>query len=222
MWLSLLHTWFETFYGWKICFYVKNPIYAKFYPRFMILMASSHIYMFCFLKLVHVPHIYIYILLAYTKIRWISNFLVVSKIFGTAKLVFTEHVWPMDRTYLTSGTCPAPIPDMSGSQVSAYILGVWVPLRTLTLQNLSPLSLSCGGQGSPKAIWELLHRIPSMFSGFDSPSPQDLQTLSGSISPKVFSRFFFNFFDLLLIFINVRSPYLGASLGCRNLALNLV
>jgi hypothetical protein len=37
-------------------FYVKNPIYAKIYPGFMILMASSHIYMFCFSKLVHVPH----------------------------------------------------------------------------------------------------------------------------------------------------------------------
>jgi hypothetical protein len=30
----------------------------------MILMVSSHIYMFYFSKLVHVPHIYIYILLA--------------------------------------------------------------------------------------------------------------------------------------------------------------
>jgi hypothetical protein len=27
----------------------------------MILMASSYIYMFCFLKLVYMPHIYIYI-----------------------------------------------------------------------------------------------------------------------------------------------------------------
>jgi hypothetical protein len=68
----------------------------------------------------------------------------------------------------------------------------------------------------------LLHRIPSISRGFDSPSPQDLQTLSGFLSPKAFSRFSFNFFDLFLIFVNVRSYYLGAPLRRRNLASNLV
>jgi hypothetical protein len=76
--------------------------------------------------------------------------------------------------------------------------------------------------GSPKAIQGLLQQNPLIPRGFDSPSPQDLSTLSGSLSPKVFSRFSFDFFDLLLIFINVRSLYLGAPLGCHNLALNLV
>jgi hypothetical protein len=71
-------------------------------------------------------------------------------------------------------------------------------------------------------IWELLHRIPLVSRGFDSPSPQDLQTLSGSISPKVFSNFSFDSFDILFIFVNVRSPYLVAPLGSHNLALNLV
>jgi hypothetical protein len=103
---------------------------------------------------------------------------------------------------------------------SLYIRGLGTPSNPNLTKPLS--SLSCGGQGSPKVTLELLHRIPSMPRGFDSPSPQDLQTLSGSISPKVFSRFSFNFFNLLLIFVNVISPYLGAPLGCHNLALNLV
>jgi hypothetical protein len=72
------------------------------------------------------------------------------------------------------------------------------------------------------AILGLLHRIPSISWRFDSTSPQDLQTLSGSPSPKVFSRFSFDLFDLLLNFINARSLYLGTPLECRYLALNLV
>jgi hypothetical protein len=81
----------------------------------MILMASSHIYMFCFLKLVHVPHIYIYILLAYAKIRLISIFQAVFEFSETAESVFTGHVQPMVRTYPTSQTCPAHVltcPDL--------------------------------------------------------------------------------------------------------------
>jgi hypothetical protein len=101
-----------------------------------------------------------------------------------------------------------------------YIRGLSTPSNPNLAKPLS--SLSCSGQGSPKVIWDLLHRIPSVSRGFDSPSPQDLHTLSGSLSPKVFSRFSFNFFDLLLNFINVRSLYLGAPLGCHYLALNLV
>jgi hypothetical protein len=101
-----------------------------------------------------------------------------------------------------------------------YIRGLSTPLNLNLAKPLS--SLSCGGQGSPKAIWDLLHRIPSVSRGFDSPSPQDLQTLSSSLSPNVFPRISFDFFDLLLNFINARSLYLGAPLGCRYLALNLV
>jgi hypothetical protein len=49
--------------------HVKNAIYSKFYPCFMIQMVSSYIYMcvcvcvnvwVCVSKLVHVPHIYIF------------------------------------------------------------------------------------------------------------------------------------------------------------------
>jgi hypothetical protein len=105
------------------------------------------------------------------------------------------------------------------SGFSLYIRGLGTPSNPSMAKPLS--SLSCGSQASPKESWELLHRIPSVSRGFDSPSPQDLQTLSDSISPKVFSRFSFDFCDLLLIFVNVRSPYLRAPLGCRNLALNL-
>jgi hypothetical protein len=99
-------------------------------------------------------------------------------------------------------TCPAPNPYMSGSRVLAYIYkGVEYPSNPNLAKPLS--SLSCGGQGSPKVIWDTLHRIPSISRGFNSPSPQDLQTLSGSLSPKVLSRFSFNFFDLLLIFLSI-------------------
>jgi hypothetical protein len=42
------------------------------------------------------------------------------------------------------------------------------------------------------------------------------------LSPKLFSRFSYNFLDLLLDFINTTSLYLGAPLGCHYLALNLV
>jgi hypothetical protein len=63
---------------------------------------------------------------------------------------------------------------------------------------------------------------PFISRRFNFPSPQDLQTLRGSLSPKVFSRFSFDFFDLLLNFVNARSLYLGAPIGCCYLALNLV
>jgi hypothetical protein len=101
-----------------------------------------------------------------------------------------------------------------------YIRGLSTPSNPNLVKPLS--SLSYGSQGSPKVIWDLLHRIPLISRGFDSPSPPDLQTLSSSISPKVFSRFSFDFFDLLLNFINARSLYLGAPLGCHYLTLNLV
>jgi hypothetical protein len=44
----------------KYAFISKIPFMQNFIHAFMILMASSHIYVFCFLKLVHVPHIYIF------------------------------------------------------------------------------------------------------------------------------------------------------------------
>jgi hypothetical protein len=109
-------------------------------------------------------------------------------------------------------------------RVSGFSLYIYKGLSTPSNPNLAkPLSsLSCSGQGSPKAIWDLLHQIPSISRGFDFPSPQDVQTLSGSLSPKVFSMFSFDLFDLLLNFINGRSLYLEAPLGCHYTALNLV
>jgi hypothetical protein len=107
------------------------------------------------------------------------------------------HIRLSGHVQLLARTCP-----VLGFQ-PIYIRGLSTPLNPNLAKPLS--SLSCGGQGSPKAIWDLLHRIPSVSRGFDSPSPQDLQTLSGSLSPKVFSRFSFDFFNLLLIFVNVRS-----------------
>jgi hypothetical protein len=37
-------------------------------------------------------------------------------------------------------------------------------------------------------ILDLLHQIPSVSKGFDSPPLRDLQTLVGFLSPKVFLR----------------------------------
>jgi hypothetical protein len=120
MWLSLLHIWSETCYAWKIYIHVKNPIYAKIYPCFVIQMVSSHIYIYFGLsKLVHVLHIYIFYW-PYVKIRWISNFQVIFEVFGIAEVVFTEHVRPMART-------------CSGLRFPAYIMVLSAPPRTLGL-----------------------------------------------------------------------------------------
>jgi hypothetical protein len=118
MWLSLLHIWSKTCYAWKICFYVKNPIYAKFYPCFMILMVSSHIYMFCFSKLVHVPHIYIYILLALHQNLLNINFLGSFQSFQNCQDSFHR-------------TCPAYGPDISRCWASSLYKGAERPLRTV-------------------------------------------------------------------------------------------
>jgi hypothetical protein len=90
------------------------------------------------------------------------QFLGSSEVFGTAKVVFTGHVRLLARTSLGLGFQPI------------YIRGLSTPSNPNLTKPLS--SLSRGGQGSPKAIWGLLHRIPSVSRGFDSPSPQDLQT----------------------------------------------
>jgi hypothetical protein len=45
-------------------------------------------------------------------------------------------------------------------------------------------------------ILDPLHRIPSVSRGLDSPTLHDLQTLVGSLSPKVFSRSLQDFFAL--------------------------
>jgi hypothetical protein len=64
----------------------------------MILMASSHIYMFCFSKHVHVLHIYIYIyiyiyiLLALCQNPLNINFWALFDVSRTATTVFTRHV----------------------------------------------------------------------------------------------------------------------------------
>jgi hypothetical protein len=73
----------------------------------MILMASSHIYMFCFSKLVHVPHIYIYSIGLCQNLLNI-NFLGSFLSFRNCRVSFHQ-------------TCPAPVPDMFRSQVLAYI-----------------------------------------------------------------------------------------------------
>jgi hypothetical protein len=118
-------------------------------------------------------------------------------------------------------------PDMSGLwpghvRVSGFSLykGLSTPSNPNFAKPLS--SLSCRSQGISKAFFKLLQRIPLVSRGFDSPSLQNLQTLRGFSLLRYSSRFFLDFFDLLLIYVNVGSPYFGAPPGCRNLALNLV
>jgi hypothetical protein len=91
------------------------------------------------------------------------------------------------RTYPDSRIYSAPRPDMSGCQTSGYINGVCTPSNPEPTKS-SPL-LACDGQGSPKMILDLLHRIPSISRRFGSLTPCNLQTLVGFLSPKVYSRF---------------------------------
>jgi hypothetical protein len=114
---------------------------------------------------------------------------------------------------LLAQTCP-------GLGIQPYIRGLSTPLNPIFAKSLS--TLSCSGQGISKAFFKLLHLIPSVSMGFDSPSLQNHQTLSGFSLLWYYSRFSLDFFDLLLISINVRSLCLGAPLGCHNHALNLV
>jgi hypothetical protein len=87
--------------------------------------------------------------------------------------------------------------DMFGSQVSRVYKRGSLPLITLTLLFCFHSS-SCGS----KVILDLLHRIPSVFRGFASSTPCDLQTLVGFLSPKVFLRFLQDFFDSSSISFN--------------------
>ena len=83
---------------------------------------------------------------------------------------------------------------MSGFRVSVYIKGVRTPSNPRP-QIFSSLS-SCGGQDSSKAILGLLHHIPSDSRRFGSPTPSDLQTLVGFLSPKVYFTILQDFFAL--------------------------
>jgi hypothetical protein len=134
---------------------------------------SQAIYVFWYSKLVHLWHVYV-LLLALCQNPLIINF---SGSFWTIR----NCQGSLNRT------CLAPGPDMTGYQASGYIKGVCTPSNPKPTKS-SPL-LSCGGQGSPKAILDLLHRIPSVSRRFGSPTPCDLQILVGFLSPKVYSRF---------------------------------
>jgi hypothetical protein len=51
---------------------------------------------------------YIYLLLALRQDPLNNSLWAVSEVYGTTEAVLTGHVRPMDRTYPTSQTCPAP------------------------------------------------------------------------------------------------------------------
>jgi hypothetical protein len=123
-----------------------------------------------------------------------------------------RHIRLARHVHLLAPTCP-------GLGFPSYIRGLSTPLNPNFTKPLSSLSLSLA---ATNAFFKLLHRIPSVSRGFDSLSLQNLQTLSGYSLLRYSSRFSLDLFDLLLIFVNVGSLYLGAPLGCRNLALNLV
>jgi hypothetical protein len=219
MWLSLLHIWFEACYAWKICFYVKKPIYAKIYSCSMILMVSSHIYVLIFITYPSTTHththtyiyiykyIYIYIYCwSYTKIRWISSFRVVS---GTTKAVFT-------------GLWPRHIRLARHVRVSGFSLykGDRVPLGTVS-SFFHPNPSVCDGWALPRWFGAASTKTIQFLGDLTPPSPLVPQTLSRFSLLWYSSRFPFDFFNLLLISINVRSLCLEAPLGCRNHAMNL-
>jgi hypothetical protein len=140
--LSLLHIWFEAWYVWKICFCVKNSIYAKIYSCSMILMASSHIYFIIFITCpctthTHITHtlryIYIYILLALRQ-----NPLDIKFLYNFRNCQGNFH-----------RTCPTPGPDMSGYRVSQIYKGDLIPFGTLA-SFFHPISSVCGGWALPR------------------------------------------------------------------------
>jgi hypothetical protein len=145
MWLNLLHIWSETCYAWKICFYVKNPIYAKFYPCFMILMVSSHIYILFFKTCSCATHIYILLAIRQNRlnINFFRQFLKFPKLSRQFSLdlfgLWTGHV------QLLAQTCP-------NLGFPAYIRGAERPPRILGLFFLFH-SISCGSQGFSRWFW---------------------------------------------------------------------
>jgi hypothetical protein len=121
--------------------------------------------------------------------------------------LWTEHI------RLPAQTCP-------GIGFPGYIRGP-LPLRTLaSLITSSSNLLRC--PSALKAILGLLHRIPSVSRGFDSPTLRDLQTLVGFLSPKVFSRFLQDFFVLRRSIPLLESIHLEVLLGSYTRTLNLV
>jgi hypothetical protein len=148
--------------------------------------------------------LYMYCYWPYAKILWLLTFRGVFKLSGTAKAVWTRHV----RTFVS---------DMSGYRTSGYLKAVCTPSNPKPTK-YSPL-LSCDSQGSPKAILDLLHRIPSVSRRFWSPTPCDLQTLVGFLSLKVYSMFLQDFFILRRSLIMHCFICLGVSLGYLCLAL---
>jgi hypothetical protein len=87
----------------------------------------------------------------------------------------------------------------AGLRFPAYIRGLSAPLRTLGLFLFH--SISYGDQGLSRIFWVFSTEF-LRFLGDLTPLPPGSSNPSGSLSPKVFSRFSFDFFDLLLNFIN--------------------
>jgi hypothetical protein len=165
----------------------------KIYVCFMFHVISSHICVFIFNTCPFMTYICTAIgptpkSFDYRLFRQFPNFLQLSRKFKP------DMSGLLARTYPASRTCPAPGLDMSGYQASSYIKGVCTPSNPKPTKS-SPL-LSCGGQGSPKVILDLLHRIPSVSRRFGSPTPCDHRTVVGFLSPKVYSRFLQDFFVL--------------------------
>jgi hypothetical protein len=99
--------------------------------------------------------------------------------------------------------------DMSGYQASGYIKGVCTPSNPKPPKS-SPL-LSFGDQGSPKAILDLLHRVPSVSRRFGSLTFCDFKPLLGFFPLRYIQGFFkisLFFVDLLQCIVSYPLEYL--------------
>jgi hypothetical protein len=111
----------------KIYIHVKNPIYTKFYPCFMIQMVSSHIYIFCLFVKTCPCATDIYFLLALCQNPLNIIFSGSFRSFWNCRGSFYRTCPTLARTYPASQTCPAQGLDMSGSWVSSLYKGVECP-----------------------------------------------------------------------------------------------
>jgi hypothetical protein len=152
----------------------------KIYACFMFLVISSHI---CVLIFKTCPFM-TYICTASGPMPKSFDYQLFGQFLNFPEL---PRQFKPDMSGLLAQTYPAPCPDMSGYQASGYVKRVCTPSNPKPTKS-SPL-LSCDSQDSHKVILDLLHRILPVSRRFGSPTPCDLQTLVGFLSPKVYSRF---------------------------------
>jgi hypothetical protein len=131
----------------KIYIHVKNHIYAKFYPCFVIQMVSSHIYKFFVCQNLSMCHTYIHYVGPTPKsveYQFFGQFLkfpeLSRQLSPDMSGLWPIHIWLAGHVRLWTRTCLAPGPDIFGSPVYSLYKGIERRLRTLGLFSL-PLHL---------------------------------------------------------------------------------